>query len=138
MTPLTLLVLTPTFTSIYSTVSYNFPPNRSRKPSESVTEATKKAWISQTKDFTTIASPRKNAWFQTPKIIQPKFTQKSDNRSASTLNTAVHRNSISNNIESHGIQSWISQSCKRPWTGSHLLAHNSICIHLNRLYSNVD
>ena len=41
----------------YLTVSYNFPRNRSRKPSESVTEATKKAWISQTKDFTTIAPP---------------------------------------------------------------------------------
>ena len=38
---------------------------------------------------------------------------------------AVHRDSISNNIESHGIQSWISKPYKRPWMGSHLLAHNS-------------
>mmetsp|Transcript_13766 Transcript_13766/g.28997 ORF Transcript_13766/g.28997 Transcript_13766/m.28997 type:complete len:299 (-) Transcript_13766:7-903(-) len=41
----------------YLTVLYDFPPNRSRKPSESATEAMKKAWISQTKDFTATAPP---------------------------------------------------------------------------------
>mmetsp|Transcript_21227 Transcript_21227/g.47918 ORF Transcript_21227/g.47918 Transcript_21227/m.47918 type:complete len:266 (+) Transcript_21227:1893-2690(+) len=79
----------------YSTVSYHFPPTRSSKPSESVTEATKKAWISQTKDFTITAPPRRNAWFQTPKIIQSKPTQKPDDRSASTLNTtSSHRDNV--------------------------------------------
>ena len=41
----------------YITVSYDFPPNRSRKPFKSVTAATKKAWISQTKIFTATAPP---------------------------------------------------------------------------------
>ena len=79
----------------YLTVSYDSPPNRLSKPSESVTEATKQAWISQTKDFTATAPPRKNAWFQTPKIINSKPTQKTDDRSASTLNTtSSHRDNI--------------------------------------------
>ena len=71
----------------YTMVSYNFPPNRSRKTSESVTKATKKVWISQTKHFTATAPPQKKAWIQTPKLTQPKMVLKSDERSVSTLNT---------------------------------------------------
>ena len=47
---------------------------------------------------------------------------------------AVHRDSILINIESHGIQSWISQSCERPLNGiTSFSSQFSImnCIHLN-------
>ena len=48
----------------YSSVLYKFPPNRSSKPSKSVTKATKKALISQTKDFTTTAPPGRMPGFK--------------------------------------------------------------------------
>ena len=48
----------------YLTVLYDFPPNRSSKPSKSVTKATKKALISQTKDFTTTAPPGRMPGFK--------------------------------------------------------------------------
>ena len=71
----------------YTTHPFEIPPNRSRKASKSVTEATKQAWITQTKHFTVTAPPQKNTWIQSLKLTRPKTVVKSDDRSTSMLNT---------------------------------------------------
>ena len=60
----------------YLTVLYDFPPNRSRKPSESVTKATKKAWISQTKDFTATSPPPEEFLVSNPQDYSTKTRSK--------------------------------------------------------------
>ena len=52
----------------YTMCPFDFPPNRSRKASESVTKANKQAWITQTKNFSATAPTWKKTWIQSPKI----------------------------------------------------------------------
>ena len=70
----------------FTTHTFNFPPNCSKKVSKLVTEGNKNAWISQNNNFTATAPARKNTWIQPPKITRPKTIVKSDDCFTSTLN----------------------------------------------------